>query len=79
VAPRLLGVDAVAFSADQFADGHLVCRGSALLDTPANRATFPAEVMAKAVAPEANAGAIASLVSDAAAPVSGAILPVYGA
>src|SRR5215213_7321431 len=29
VAPRLLGVDAVAFSADQFADGHLVCLGSA--------------------------------------------------
>jgi NAD(P)-dependent dehydrogenase (short-subunit alcohol dehydrogenase family) len=50
-----------------------------LLDTRANRATFPAEVMAKAVAPEAIAGAIASLVSDAAAPVSGAILPVYGA
>src|SRR5271166_490503 len=29
VAPRLLGVDAIAFSAGQFADGHLVCRGSA--------------------------------------------------
>src|SRR2546425_5450278 len=29
VAPRLLGVDAVAFSAGQFADGHLVCHGSA--------------------------------------------------
>ena len=29
VAPRLLGVDAVAFSAGQFADGHLVCLGSA--------------------------------------------------
>src|SRR6478736_7960909 len=29
VAPRLLGVDAVAFSAGQFADGHLVCPGSA--------------------------------------------------
>src|SRR5437899_12392539 len=28
VAPRLLGVDAVAFSAGQFADGHLVCLGS---------------------------------------------------
>jgi NAD(P)-dependent dehydrogenase (short-subunit alcohol dehydrogenase family) len=49
-----------------------------LLDTPANRATFPAEVMAKAVAPEAIAGVIAFLVSDAAAPVSGAILPAYG-
>jgi NAD(P)-dependent dehydrogenase (short-subunit alcohol dehydrogenase family) len=50
-----------------------------LLDTPTNRATFPAEVMAKAVAPEAIAGVIALLVSDAAAPVSGAILPAYGA
>src|SRR6266496_1059346 len=29
VAPRLLGVDAVAVSAGQFADGHLVCLGSA--------------------------------------------------
>ena len=50
-----------------------------LLDTPANRATFPEEVMAHAVAPEAIAGVIAFLVSDAAAPVSGAILPAYGA
>src|SRR5216684_4435556 len=44
-----------------------------LLDTPRNRAMFPAEVMAHAVAPEAIAGVIAFLVSDAAAPVSGAI------
>jgi NAD(P)-dependent dehydrogenase (short-subunit alcohol dehydrogenase family) len=50
-----------------------------LLDTPANRATFPAEALAHAVAPEAIAGLIAFLVSDAAAPVSGAILPAYGA
>jgi NAD(P)-dependent dehydrogenase (short-subunit alcohol dehydrogenase family) len=50
-----------------------------LLDTPANRATFPAEVMAHAVAPAAIADLIAFLVSDAAAPVSGAILPAYGA
>ena len=50
-----------------------------LLDTPRNRAMFPAEVMAHAVAPEAIAGVIAFLVSDAAAPVSGAILPAYGA
>jgi NAD(P)-dependent dehydrogenase (short-subunit alcohol dehydrogenase family) len=50
-----------------------------LLDTPVTRASFPAEVMAHAVAPEAIAGVIAFLVSDAAAPVSGAILPAYGA
>jgi len=50
-----------------------------LLDTPANRATFPAEVMTHAVAPEAISGVNAFLVSDAAAPVSGAILPAYGA
>jgi NAD(P)-dependent dehydrogenase (short-subunit alcohol dehydrogenase family) len=50
-----------------------------LLDTPTNRATLPAEVMSHAVAPEAIAGVIAFLVSDAAAPVSGAVLPAYGA
>ena len=50
-----------------------------LLDTPANRATFPAEVLAHATAPDVIDGAIAFVVSDAAAPVSGAILPAYGA
>src|ERR1700678_1494759 len=50
-----------------------------LIDTAANRASLPAEVIAHAVAPEAIAEVIAFLVSDAAAPVSGAILPAYGA
>lgn len=50
-----------------------------LLDTPVNRTVFPAEMIAHAVAPQAIAGMIAFLVSDAAAPVSGAILPAYGA
>jgi NAD(P)-dependent dehydrogenase (short-subunit alcohol dehydrogenase family) len=49
-----------------------------LIDTASNRASFPAELIAQAVAPEAIAGVIAFLVSEAAAPVSGAILPAYG-
>src|SRR5262245_33923864 len=43
VAPRLLGVDALAFGAGQFADGHLVCLGSAF-DTglpAAGQVVFP--------------------------------------
>ena len=50
-----------------------------LIDTASNRASLPADVIAHAEAPEAIAEVIAFLVSDAAAPVSGAILPAYGA
>jgi NAD(P)-dependent dehydrogenase (short-subunit alcohol dehydrogenase family) len=49
-----------------------------LLDTARARASFPEEVLAHAVAPEAIAEVVAFLVSDEAAPISGAILPAYG-
>ena len=50
-----------------------------LLDTATTRAAFPKEVLAHAVAPEAIAELVSFLVNEAAAPVSGAILPAYGA
>jgi NAD(P)-dependent dehydrogenase (short-subunit alcohol dehydrogenase family) len=40
---------------------------------------FPKDVLAHVVAPEAIAEVVAFLVSEAAAPISGAILPAYGA
>jgi len=50
-----------------------------LIDTAANRAAFPTELLAHATAPEAIANVIAFLAGDLAAPVSGAIVPAYGA
>ena len=50
-----------------------------LIATERNKAIFPPEALAGAVAPEAIADVIAFLVSEKAAPVSGAIVPTYGA
>jgi NAD(P)-dependent dehydrogenase (short-subunit alcohol dehydrogenase family) len=49
-----------------------------LIDTAKNRPYLSPELLAHAVAPEAIADNIAYLVSDAATPVSGAVLPAYG-
>jgi NAD(P)-dependent dehydrogenase (short-subunit alcohol dehydrogenase family) len=48
------------------------------IDTPANRTWMPPELAAKAVAPAAIAKVIAFLSSADSAPISGAIVPVYG-
>jgi NAD(P)-dependent dehydrogenase (short-subunit alcohol dehydrogenase family) len=50
-----------------------------LINTAETRQFLPPEVVAHAVLPDALAGVIAFLASDAAAPISGAILPTYGA
>ncbi|MBF9069178.1 SDR family NAD(P)-dependent oxidoreductase [Streptacidiphilus fuscans] len=50
-----------------------------LIDTPKNRSFLPPDAMAHAVTPEAVAELIVFLAGDRAAPVSGAILPAYGA
>jgi NAD(P)-dependent dehydrogenase (short-subunit alcohol dehydrogenase family) len=49
-----------------------------LIATEKNKALFPPEFLAGAVEPEAIADVIAFLTSEAAAPISGAILPTYG-
>ena len=50
-----------------------------VLDTAKNRPYLAPDVLAHAVSPEAIADSIVFLVSDAATPVGGAILPAYGA
>ena len=49
-----------------------------IIATERNKAWAPPEVLEHAVTPEAIAEVIAFLVSDAAAPISGAIVPTYG-
>jgi NAD(P)-dependent dehydrogenase (short-subunit alcohol dehydrogenase family) len=49
-----------------------------IIATEKNKAMFPPEILAGAVEPEAIAEAIAFLVSDAAASISGAVVPTYG-
>jgi NAD(P)-dependent dehydrogenase (short-subunit alcohol dehydrogenase family) len=49
-----------------------------VIATAKNNAMFPPEMLSGAVEPEAIANVIAFLVSDAAAPISGAIVPTYG-
>ena len=48
-----------------------------IIATEKNKVMFPPEMLAGAVEPEAIADVIAFLVSDAAAPVSGAVVPTY--
>jgi 3-oxoacyl-[acyl-carrier protein] reductase len=49
-----------------------------VIATEKNKAMFPPEMLAGAVEPEVIADVIAFLVSDAAASVSGAVVPTYG-
>jgi NAD(P)-dependent dehydrogenase (short-subunit alcohol dehydrogenase family) len=50
-----------------------------LLNTAATRSFAPPDVLAHAVTPEAVADLLIYLASDAAAPISGAVVPAYGA
>lgn len=49
-----------------------------IIDTPANRAAMPGEDFSRWVLPEAIAGTLVWLASDASSETSGALIPIYG-
>lgn len=55
------------------------CVVPAIIDTPANRKSFPEKLMQRAVAPKGIASVIGFLCSDAADAITGTAIPVYGA
>jgi NAD(P)-dependent dehydrogenase (short-subunit alcohol dehydrogenase family) len=73
----------VAFAravAVEYRDERVRCNAilPSVIDTPANRAAMPDADHERWVKPAEIAGVIAHLLSDDAAPVSGALVPVYG-
>ncbi len=66
--------------ATEYRDDGIRCNAilPSVIDTPANRASMPKADHERWVKPEAIAGVISHLLSEASGPVSGAAIPVYG-